>query len=96
MASPINSDLYKPIREWLPANWGAYDAFRRWLREAGYSESAVNTYSCAVRLAISQLDKPYWQITEADLEAVQANIAARFDSQATCRGYHKGLLKLAQ
>ncbi|MCA9933921.1 MAG: tyrosine-type recombinase/integrase [Ardenticatenaceae bacterium] len=96
MASPINSDLYKPIREWLPANWGAYDAFRRWLREAGYSESAVNTYSCAVRLAISQLGKPYWQITEADLVAVRSNIAARFDSQATCRGYYKGLRKLAE
>lgn len=96
MASPMNSDLYKPIREWLPANWGAYDAFRRWLRQAGYSESAVNTDSCAVRLAISQLDKPYWQITEADLEAVRSIIAARFNSQATCRSYDKGLRKLAK
>lgn len=42
------------------------------------------------------MDKPYWQITETDLEAVRSIIAARFDSQATREGYYKGLLKLAQ
>jgi len=96
MAARIHKELYKPIREWLPANWGAYDAFRRWLRQAGYSESAMSIYCCAVRLAISQLDKPYWQITAADLEDVRSIIAEQFASQSTCRGYYKGLLKLAE
>ncbi|MCA9981341.1 MAG: hypothetical protein KDD89_10920, partial [Anaerolineales bacterium] len=96
MSSPTNPDLYTPIRYWLSANIGAYAAFRRWLRAAGYSESALNIYSCAVRLAISQLDKPYWQISDADLDEVRVLIADCFPSEGTRQSYHKGLLKLAE
>jgi integrase/recombinase XerD len=96
MASPDHAHLYSPIHTWLPANWGCYNAFRQWLRQSSYSESTVSTYSCAVRLAISQLDKPYWQITETDLDDVRALITDHFESEATRQMYHKGLLKLAE
>lgn len=96
MASPLHPELYTPIHRWLPANWGCYNLFRTWLRRAGYSNSALDIYSCAVRLAISQLDKPYWQITGDDLDRVRAIIVAHYESEATRRGYHKGLLKLAE
>jgi integrase/recombinase XerD len=96
MASPTNPDLYKPVSQWFPANQGCYGRFRRWLQEASYSESAVNIYSCAARLVFSQVDKPYWQMNEADLEEVRNLIAVRFDSAATRQGYGKGLLKLAE
>lgn len=96
MASPTNPDLYKPVHHWLPVNQGCYSRFRRWLQNGGYSASALSIYGCAVRLAFSQLDKPYWQFKDADLEQVRLLIATRFESQTTRQSYHKGLLKLTE
>lgn len=96
MASPTNPDLYEPVAAWLSVNQSFYGRFLGWLRRAGYSESTRQTYSIAVRLAISQLDKPYWQINEEDLDEVRALIAARFPSAITRREYNKGLRKLAE
>jgi len=96
MASPTNPDLYQPVRHWPSANQGFYTRFRRWLRAAGYSESALHLYGCAVRLALSQLNKPYWQIDEDDLSAVRTLITHRFESAATRHSYFKGLAKLAE
>jgi integrase len=96
MASPTNPDLYQPVHQWSSANQGWYARFRVWLQEAGYSDSALHLYSCAARLALSQLDKPYWQINDTDLEAVYALVESRFESQTTRQSYHKGLAKLAE
>ncbi len=96
MASPTNPDLYQPVRHWPSANQGFYTRFRRWLRAAGYSDSALHLYGCAVRLALSQLDKPYWQVDEDDLSAMRTLITQRFESKATQQGYFKGLAKLAE
>jgi len=95
MASPTHPDLYKSIHAWLPANQGFYARFRKWLQKGGYSQSALDIYSCAARLALSQIDKPYWLMQEQDLDAVRSLLAARFTSPATRRDYNKGLLKLA-
>ena len=50
----------KPIGRWSSANRGLYDRFRRWLREGGYGDSALNIYGVAARLALGLLDKAYW------------------------------------
>lgn len=96
MASPHNSDLYIPVRDWSSVNQGFYSQYRRWLNKSGYSASTLNTYSCAMRLAMSQLDKPYWQINDEDLDEIRALIADRFPSQSTQSDYNKGLRKLAE
>ncbi|MCA9949994.1 MAG: tyrosine-type recombinase/integrase [Anaerolineales bacterium] len=96
MSSPTNPDLYTPVRFWSPVNQGFYANYRRWLRQGGYSQSTLNIYSCVMRLAISQLDKPYWQISDADLDDVRALIAAHFPSAGTRCDYNKGLRKLAE
>ncbi len=87
----------KPIHAWFPANRGFYADFRHWLHAASYSDSALNIYGVAVRLALGWLDKPYWLIDpEADLQRVRVYVAAHFSSQATREGYTKGLAKLAE
>ncbi|MEM7335857.1 MAG: tyrosine-type recombinase/integrase [Chloroflexota bacterium] len=96
MSSPIHPELYTPIRFWSSANSGAYSVFQEWPKAAGYSHSTLSSYSCAVRLAISQLNKPYWQISDADLDHVRAIIARNYSSKATQQLYYKGLLKWAE
>jgi integrase len=96
MSSPSNPDLYTPIRFWCWANQGFYSRFRRWLQEGGYSPSSLNSYGCAARLAISQLKKPYWQISETDLDEIRKLIATRFACEATRCCYGKGLARLAE
>lgn len=70
--------------------------YQKWLRLAGYSDSTRNIYGCAARLAISQIDKPYWQISENDFEQVRLLIASRYESDATRKCHLKGLSKLAE
>ncbi len=87
----------KSIKKWSPANRGFYDHFRRWLREGGYSASALNIYGCAARLALGWLDKPYWEIEpRADLDRVREYIRTHYASESTRHGYLKGLAKLAE
>lgn len=56
----------------------------------------MSIYSCALRLAVSQLAKPYWFITDDDMERVQTIINERFPSPTTRQDYRKGLLKLGE
>ena len=87
----------KPIQEWLPANHNFYMHFRRWLRDGGYGDSALDLYSVAARLAIGWLDKAYWLIDpDADLERVRQVMAERYDREATRQTYFKGLAKLGE
>lgn len=39
-----------------------FAGFRDWLKAGGYSDSAINQYSVAVRLALGLLNKPYLEI----------------------------------
>lgn len=87
----------KPFGEWFPANRGFYACFRRWLREGGYSDSALHLYSVAARIALGYLDKAYWLIDPvADLDRVRDYIATHYQSQATRQSYDKGIAKLAE
>lgn len=87
----------KPIAEWLSANRGFYADFRHWLQAASYSDSTLNTYGVAARLALGWLDKPYWLIDpQADLQRVREYMAAHLTSPATRDSYEKGLVKLAE
>lgn len=86
----------KSLEQWPPGNQGFYDGFRRWLREGGYSDSALHIYGCVARLAFGWLDKPYWQIdSQADLDRVREYIVTHYASEGTRSSYLKGLAKLA-
>ncbi|MDD5371049.1 MAG: tyrosine-type recombinase/integrase [Anaerolineaceae bacterium] len=85
------------VRDWLPANLSFYLDFRRWLRETGYSPSALNSYGVAARLALGWLERPYWQIDpQTDLQKAVEWIGEKFTSPATRAEYRKGVLKLGQ
>jgi integrase/recombinase XerD len=87
----------RPFGEWLPANRGFYDGFRRWLQDAGYSQSTLGTYRAAFRIALGWLDKPYWEIDpQADLDRVREYIATHYDRPSTREGYCKGIAKLEE
>lgn len=74
-----------------------FAGFRNWLKSGGYSDSAINQYSVAVRLALSLLDKPHSEIdSTADFDRVRDYLAHRFDKASTLATYHKGLTKLAE
>jgi integrase/recombinase XerC len=71
--------------------------FHDWLKTGGYSDSAINQYSVAVRLALSLFDIPACEIDPAtDLNRVRDYLACRFDKASTLATYHKGLAKLAE
>ena len=83
--------------EWSQANLGFYNSFREWLKDTGYSYSALNIYSVAARYAIGYLDKPYWVIDpDHDLECVRERIWERYASPGTRSGFNKGLLKFGE
>lgn len=84
----------KPIDEWFPPNRGFYAKFRQWLKAASYSDSAIHQYGTAVRIALGWLDKPYWEIDQADLDRVRQYITGRYESEATRTSYFKGIAKL--
>jgi len=87
----------KPFADWVAGNRNFYAGFRRWLREGGYSYSALNTYGVAVRLALGYLDEPYWTIDpETGLDRVREYIGIHYTSAATRKEYSKGLAKLAE
>jgi integrase len=93
----ITAPGYKPVRSWSQANQGFYARFRKWLLEGGYSVSSLTQYGIAARLAISYLDKPYWQIDlTVDMEEVNEYIICHYPNQATRQNYAKGLSKLAE
>jgi site-specific recombinase XerD len=86
-----------PLEDQPPTNRGFLDEFCHWLRDGGYSESTVSSYSIAVRLALDWLEKDYQLVDpEADLDRARAAIAARYEREATRRTYFKGLAKLAE
>lgn len=73
-----------------------FAGFRDWLKADNYSDSAINQYSVAARLALGLLDKPACEIDPAtDLDRVRDYLARRFDKASTLATYHKGLVKLA-
>jgi integrase/recombinase XerD len=81
----------------MPENKGFFQAFRDWLKNAGYGESAIALYSVAVRQVMGFLDKPYWVIDpDADLERAREHIWQRCEKPGTRSAYQKGLLKLAE
>ena len=87
----------KSYWDWFPPNRGFYEAFRRWLRDGGYGDSAVHIYSVAARLALGWLDTPYWEIDpDADLDRVRDYVATHYDRPGTREGYYKGLAKLEE
>lgn len=93
---PQDPDVQR-FGDWPPANRGFYDRFRHWLKDCGYSPSAINIYSVAARQAIGFLRKPYWQIDpDLDIRLVKAHMRQRISSLSTCKGYQKGLGKLDQ
>lgn len=87
----------KPFGEWLPENRRFHADFCLWLKQGGYSSSALRTYSVGARLALGFLDKPMEKIDiESDLQKVRDYLAARPLSPSTKAGYEKGLNKLMQ
>jgi site-specific recombinase XerD len=87
----------KPIKAWFPANRGFYADFRKWLRNGGYGDSALNIYGVAARLALGWLDEPYWLIDpQADLDRVREYIASRYERESTRISYYKGIAKLEE
>jgi hypothetical protein len=87
----------KPIKAWFPANQGFYADFRKWLRNGGYGDSALNIYGVAARLALGWLDEPYWLLDpQADLDRVCEYIASRYESESTRISYYKGVAKLEE
>jgi hypothetical protein len=92
-----NDPTLKPRHAWLPANQGFYAAFRKWLTDASYGESALNLYSVAARLALGVLDKPYWLIDpDADLARMRQYLVDHFASAGTRSTYGKGLAKFEE
>jgi integrase/recombinase XerD len=89
--------VLKPCWDWLPANRSFYDNFRRWLRDGGYGDSALDIYGVAARLALGYLDKPYWLIEpDPDLHRVRDYIATHYQSAGTRSSYLKGIAKLEE
>jgi len=83
--------------EWSQANRGFYNSFRDWLKDTGYSDSALNIYSVTARYAIGYLDKPYWVIDpDTDLERVWERMLERYSRPGTLESYHKGLVKFGE
>jgi len=94
---PLKDLAIQCLAEWSNENRGFYGGFRNWLKENGYSPSALNIYGAAVRMAIGYLRQPYWTIDpEADLERVREHLAQSARTLATQADYRKGLLKLAE
>jgi site-specific recombinase XerD len=87
----------QPFSAWAEGNRNFYAGFRRWLRDGGYGDSALNCYGVAARLALGFLNQPYWTIDpETDLERVREHLTAHFSSAATRAAYANGLAKLAE
>ena len=87
----------RPFGEWLPENRRFHADFCLWLRQGGYSASALRTYSVSARLALGFLDQPIEQIDiESDLQKAREYLATRSLSPSTKSGYEKGLNKLVQ
>ncbi len=85
----------KPLKSWFVPNRTFYTDFRRWLQEGGYSDSSLNIYGVAARLALGLLDKPYWEIDPRDdLDRVRQYMVDRYESESTRASYCKGLAKL--
>lgn len=87
----------RPWAEWLPLNREFLADFRCWLKDGGYGASTLSQYGVAVRLALSLLDKPYFQIDpDVDLKQVRQYVARRFPKASTRKTYLQGLDKLSQ
>jgi site-specific recombinase XerD len=81
--------------DWLPENQYFFACFRRWLKDAGYGDSALNIYSVAARQIIGYLDKPYWTIDpETDLARAWQHLCQRPLTPSTLDSYEKGWLRL--
>ena len=51
-------DAVKPIEAWSSHNRDFFADFRRWLRDGGYSDSAIKLYSISGRLALDAILRP--------------------------------------
>ncbi len=93
-----NDPALKPIGQWRHTNRAFYVTYRQWLLDAAYSESALNLYCVAARLAFGLLDdQPYWRIDpDTDFDRVRAFIDRTYPSASTRECYRKGLLKLEE
>jgi integrase/recombinase XerD len=89
-----NDSAVKPINDWLSANQGLYSRFRSWLKDGGYSDSAVAQYGSGVRTALGWLDRPYWEIDAEDLERVRVYVTERYAGKETLKVYLRGIAKL--
>lgn len=96
--NPVPKDpAVKRYGDWPMANQNFYVYFRRWLRDGGYGDTSVNTYSVAARTALGLLDKPYWAIDpQADLDRVRQHLASRPLTSIVRRQYGDGLTKFAE
>ena len=93
----MTGDAVKPIEAWPSPNREFFTDFRRWLRDGGYSDSAIKLYSIAVRLALGLLDKLHWTIhPQIDLDRVWRYVIEHVPNPATQGSYRKGLEKLAE
>ncbi|MBI1801353.1 MAG: phage integrase family protein [Chloroflexi bacterium] len=98
-ALPVNGQLVavKKFDDWPYVNQNFHRAFRQWLADGGYGDSAITQYSVASRWAFGILDKPYWAIhPETDFQLVRDYIAVRPLTPVTRRHYANGLVKLGQ
>ncbi len=98
MTSRIDHNAtFVPVRFWSPANQGFYKRYREWLVAGGYTDATLQQYTVVLRLAISILNKEYWQIDLThDVVKVRQRIDERYSSAATRQSYHKGLHKLVE
>jgi site-specific recombinase XerD len=85
-----------PFSEWTTENRRFYADFCLWLRQGGYSTSACNIYSVAVRFAIGYLNLPFNEIQPKHLEQIRSYLKTRAFSPSTLTGYYKGLSKLGE
>jgi integrase len=91
------SPAHRTLQTWPAVNYSFYQTFRAWLRETGYSLSALNIYGVAARLALSLLNKSYWAIDpDADLRCVREYILETYPSEGTVQSYFKGVAKFEQ
>jgi hypothetical protein len=85
-----------PLNEWIPENRRFYADFCLWLKQGGYSASACNIYSVAIRFAIGYLNLPFNQIQFNHIEQVRNYLKSQALSPSTLAGYYKGLNKFVE
>jgi integrase/recombinase XerD len=86
----------KRMGDWPECNREFYQQFYFWLGAGGYQRRTQTGYGVAARIALGLLDKPYWQIDEADLARVREHLKARTTNVHVRGVYRNGLDKFEQ